>query len=175
MSADSRREMGFPTNTIKGSDYSYYAGCGGSGAVGCVLPATFSYLYWPIKVNPFSVKNTKLVLHNDYFSPYADSAVGTCAHNQGARLGFNLLLFYKEPTGVLDYSKATGNVAISNSLSFPYEIELDMDYLPQPDNSNYERKIWVVCDFGQIGVMIGGLPQISEVMQTIKLNWEGNP
>lgn len=173
--AGGRQNLGFPSNQIKGSDWQYWPGCGGSGAGVCYNPAVYSYIYWGIKVNPFSQHNSKLVLHNDSFIPHLDNPAGICAHNDGAAVGFDVLLFYKEPTGVLDRSKATGIVSVPSSIMLPYEIEFDAEFLPQPDNIDYERRIWAVLDLKQTGLMTNGIPQVTEVMQTLKLNWEGQP
>lgn len=173
--AGSRENLGFPSNQVKGDDFSYYAGCGGSGAGSCYSPATFSYIYWPIKVNPFSVHNSKLVIHNDSFVPREDTPVGICTHNGGAAVDFDVLLLYKEPSTGLDRSLATGVISVPASVSLPYDLEFDAANIPQPDNPNYERKIWAVADLKQAGRMIGGVAQITEIMQTIKLNWEGQP
>ena len=171
-----RRSQGFPSNQIKGDDWVYGAGCGGMGAGECKLPATFSYIYWEIKVNPFSMHNSKLVLYNELFRAFTDSPVGLCTHNQGVPVDLELLLFYRQPTGVeLDKSKATGAVQIPAGITLPYEVEFDAVNIPQPTHPDYERKIWAAIDLGGTGRMIGGIPQKSEVLQTIKLNWEGQP
>lgn len=172
--ADSRRNLGFPSNSTKGSDFSFYPGCGGSGAGLCVDPAGFSYIYWPIKVNPFSMHNSKLVLHNDGFVPREDTT-GICAHNGGAAIDFDVLLLYNEPSSGLDRSLATGIITIPSSITLPYDLEFDAENIPQPDNLNYERRIWAVADLHQTGRMIGGIGQITEIMQTVKLIWEGRP
>lgn len=173
--SEGRRNAGFPSNQIKGLDWYYSAGCGGMGAGDCKLPASFSYIFWEIKVNPFSSHNSKLVLHNDFFKAYQDSPFGTCTHNAGAPVAMELLLFYKQPVGALDKSKATASISIPAGITMPYEVEFDATNLPQPTHPDYERKIWAVLDIGQTGLMIGGIAQKTEVMQTVKLNWEGQP
>ena len=173
--AGNRRNLGFPSNQIKGSDWSYFPGCGGSGAGGCKVPAAFSYVYWSIKVNPFSMHNSKLVLHNDAFVPHLDSPTGACTHNEGAATDFDVLLMYEEPIAGLDPSLATGIIPIPAGTTLPYDLEFDAVNIPQPDHPDYERKIWVVLDLKQVGLMIRDIPQITEVMQTVKLNWEGQP
>ena len=173
--AESRKNLGFPSNQIKGSDWSYFAGCGGAGAGFCHNPATFSYLYWSIKVNPFSMRNTQLVLHNNSFVPHLNTPVGICTHNEGAAVDFDVLLLHEEPVASLDGSLATGTIHVPASTTLPYELEFDAVNIPQPDHPDYERKIWVAIDMKQAGLMVKGLPQISEIMQTLKLNWEGQP
>lgn len=173
--SESRRNLGFPSNQIKGDDWLYSSGCGGMGAGECKLPAGFSYIFWEIKVNPFSMHNSKLVLHNDLFKAYLNSPVGTCANNAGNPVDIELLLFYKKPTGDLDKSKATGRLSIPAGITLPYEVEFDAINIPQPSHPDYERKIWAVIDLGQTGRMVNGIAQNTEVMQTIKLNWEGQP
>ena len=172
--AGGRRNLGFPTNQIKGSDWTYYPGCGGLGATLCFEPASYSYIYWSIKVNPFSVHNSELVLHNDGFAPHTDSPVGVCLHNDGAQRGFDILLLHESPVGGLDRSLATGIITVPDDITFPYELEFEAEHIPQPDHPDYERRIWVALDLGTTGLMTG-LPQNSEVMQTVKLNWEGRP
>lgn len=174
MASESRRTLGFANNLVKGSDFLYFAGCGGSGAGSCHTPATYSYMYWPIKVEPFSVRNTKLVLHNDGFAPKLDNPVGVCTHNDGAQQGFDVLLFYQSPATGLDRSKAVGKITVPSSITFPYELEFDAVNIPQPDNALYERRIWVAIDFGVTGLMTNDLPQTSEVMKTVKLDKESN-
>lgn len=171
----SRRTLGFPSNQTKGSDWDYFAGCGGSGAGACVLPAGFSYIYWGIKVNPFSMHNSKLVLFNDFFKPYTDSPSGFCDHNDGSPRGFDVLLLHEAPISGLDRSKATGIISIPDSIALPYELEFDAEHLPQPDHPDYERRIWVALDLGTTGLMVNGIAQVTEVMRTLKLNWEGQP
>jgi hypothetical protein len=170
-----RRNTGFPSNNIKGSDWRYNAGCGGSGAGSCFLPANFSYMYWEIKVNPFSSHNSKLLLHNDGFRPFTDSPTGVCTHNDGSPMGFDVLLLHNEPVATLDRSLATGIISVPSSITFPYELEFDAPNIPQPTDPSYERKIWVALDLKQTGLMVNGLPQKTEIMQTVKLNWEGQP
>jgi len=174
MGSQTRRQLGFANNQVKGSDWSYFAGCGGFGAGACHSPATYSYMYWPIKVEPFSVRNLKLVLHNDGFAPYTDTPTGPCTHNAGSQAGFDVLLLYQEPVGTLDRSKATGIITVPSSITFPYELEFDAANIPQPDNVLYGRKIWVALDFGTTGLMLNDLPQINEAMKTVKLNKESN-
>lgn len=173
--AESRKSLGFPSNQIKGSDWLYFAGCGGMGAGSCYDPAAFSYIYWPIKVNPFSVHNSKLVLHNDGFVPHLDIPLGICTHNDGAAVAYDILLLYEEPVTSLDRSKATGVISVPPSVTPPFDIEFDAENIPQPDNPAYTRRIWVVADLKQTGLMVNGLPQVSELLQTVKLNWEGQP
>lgn len=173
--SEGRRSLGFPSNQIKGADWFYGAGCGGMGAGGCQLPAAFSYIFWEIKVNPFSQHNSKLVLYNDYFKAHQDIPFGTCPHNTGGPVDIELLLFYKQPTGQLDKSKSTARVSIPADITLPLEVEFDAVSLPQPTHPDYERKIWAVIDLGQTGRMIGGIEQKTEVMKTLKLNWEGQP
>ncbi len=170
-----RQSTGFPSNNIKGNDWSYSPGCGGVGAGTCQLPAAFSYIYWEIKVNPFSTRNSKLVLHNDYFKPFTDSAIGLCDHNDGSPMGFDVLLMHKKPTGTLDPSKATGIISVPSNILLPYELEFDVQNIPQPIDSDYERRIWVVLDLKQTGLMVDGVAQETEIMKTVKLNWEGQP
>lgn len=173
--SEGRRNKGFPSNQIKGVDWTFSPGCGGAGAGGCQLPATFNYIFWEIKVNPFSQHNSELVLHSDFFKAYTDIPTGTCPHNIGSSVDMELLLFYKQPTGALDKSQATGSVSIPAGIMMPYDVEFDAVNLPQPTHPDYERKIWAVLDLGQTGLMIGGIDQKTEVMNTLKLNWEGQP
>lgn len=171
-----RRSQGFPSNQIKGDDWLYNAGCGGMGAGECKLPAGFSYIFWEIKVNPFSAHNSKLVLYNESFRAFTDSPLGICDHNEGTPVDIELLLFYKQPTGAtLDKSLATGSVTIPANIMLPFEVEFDAAFLPQPTNPSYERKIWAAIDLGATGLMINGVPQKTEALQTVKLNWEGQP
>ncbi len=170
-----RRNLGFPSNQTKGDDWGYFAGCGGAGGGGCVDPANFSYIYWGIKVNPFSMHNSKLVLLNESFKPYTDSSAGFCDHNADQPRGFDVLLLYKAPISGLDRSKATSIVTIPANITLPYEIEFDSQDIPQPDHPDYERRIWVALDMYTSGLMIEGIAQNTEVMKTLKLNWEGRP
>ncbi len=170
-----RRSAGFPSNNIKGTDWSYFAGCGGMGAGSCVLPAAFSYMYWEIRVNPFSAHNSKLVLYNEGFKPFTETSLGICAHNDDMPQGFDIMLLHEEPIASLDRSKATSIISVPANILLPYELEFDAPDIPQPVDADYERKIWVAVDLGRTGLMVDGLPQKSELMKTIKLNWEGQP
>lgn len=176
--SQSRRSLGFPSNQIKGADWRYYAGCGGGGAGGCPLPASFSYMYWAIKVNPFSMHNSKLVLHNDGFAPYTDAGPDPftgCPHTDGLQRGFDVILLRQSPASGLSRSLATAIVSVPADITFPYELEFEAEHLPQPDHPDYDRRIWVALDFGATGYLTRGLPQNAEAMQTVKLNWEGQP
>lgn len=176
MGGRTRENAGFPTNQVKGVDWLYNPGCGGMGAGACYNPAGFSYIYWPIKVNPFSSRNNLLVLHDDNFLPYEDAGDnGMCAHSSGARFEFDVYLFYREPIGALDYTAATGKITVPVTSMLPIDLEFLGEQLPQPTHPDYERKIWVVLDMKATGKMVGGISQQTEVMQTVKLDWEGTP
>jgi len=181
--AQSRFVSTFPVGQIRGSDYSYNPGCGGLGAGSCVLPANFSYIYWPIKVNPFSVFNKQLTLRNTSFLPYLNAGSnGTCANSNGAQQSFDIYLMYKAPVASLNTSLAVSRVVVPNNVTLPFDVtfegnmaDISKNQLPQPTSPQYERIIWVVLDLKQTGLMTGGLPQVGEAMKTIHLDWEGQP
>lgn len=176
MAGETRRPAGFPTNNVKGDDWSFNPGCGGSGAGSCVLPAGFSYIYWPIKVNPFSVRNTLLVLHNDDFLAYTNGGNdGLCPNSDGARIEFDIYLLHQAPTSSLNPALATAKITVPTSTMLPMEFEFPEGMLPQPIDPLYERRIWVAIDLRATGRMIGGRPQVTEAMKTVKLDWEGTP
>lgn len=179
MGSETRKTVGFPSNQVKGFDFRFNPGCGGSGAGICIDPATYSYIYWPIKVNPFSRRNNLLILRDDDWLPYTDAGYdGLCSHSDGSRVAFDVLLFYQQPTGTLDRSKATGiiNVPAGGPIGgLPIILEFGEKQLPQPTNVLYERKIWAVIDLGRTGLMTNGLPQQFEVMTTVKLDYEATP
>lgn len=172
-----RNDVGFPANVVKGDDFNWSPGCGGKGAGQCYPAASFSYMYWSIKVNPFSRRNTLLVLQNNGFIPYFDAGSdGFCDHSDGAQAPFDVYLFYEQPTGTkLDTSQAVAHVAVPNTATLPFNIEFLEANIPQPVNVDYERKIWVAVDLHQTGTMVAGRPQVSELMQTLKLNVEATP
>lgn len=176
--SESKRSNGVPSNSVKGSDYSYFPGCGGSGAGPCVLPATFSYVYWPIKVNPFSTRNNLLVLFNETFIPRTNTPTGLCANNPDQKINYDILLMYDEPVGIIDRSKAVSIVSIPATTQLPFEVEFSgsdnqaSNQIPQPIDNRYKRTIWVVIDLFSTGLMLNGIPQKFEALKTIKLNYE---
>jgi hypothetical protein len=182
--AESRRQKGFPVGQIKGSDWAWEPGCGGVGGDGACIPAAdFRYLYWEIKVNPFSRFNKFLLLHNDFFQVRADDGPAEgCDHTSGTQVAFDLLLSYKAPVNdVLDPEMVTGGITVPNDVTLPYDLEFlgseveGENMIPQPISSDYERKIWAVVDMYQTGHMINGLPANSRVMDTSDIDWEGHP
>lgn len=177
--SQTRETVGFPSNQVKGWDWRFNPGCGGSGAGSCVLPASYSYIYWPVKVNPFSRRNNLLVLRDDFWLPFTNAGNdGLCPNSEGTRVAFDVLLFYEQPVGALDRSLATGiiNVPAGGPLGgLPIILEFGEKQLPQPTHPDYERRIWVVIDLGATGYMTGGVAQTAEVMQTIKLDYEATP
>ncbi len=176
MGSQTREDVGFPSNQVKGDDYRYNPGCGGSGAGVCVLPAAFSFVYWSIKVNPFSSRNNMLVLHDDDFLVYTNAGSdGICPNSNGSRVAFDVLLFYQSPAAGINEALATAKVNVPTSQALPFDIEFTEGKIPQPTNVLYERKIWVAINFAATGLMIGGLAQNTEAMQTVKLDYEARP
>ena len=166
MSSESRIPAGFPSTRLKFSDWGYSPGCGGGGATGPTIYADFSYMYWAVKVNPFSVYNNQLIIKNDTFYPYDSS------YN---KYPYDLMLFYQEPVGVLDRTKAVGIIHVPVTELVPILFEFNDDNIPQPINALYERKIWVVADFGVTGLNLLNHPQNYELFNTVKLSYEGAP
>lgn len=174
--SQTRENVGFPSNQVKGWDFRFNPGCGGSGAGFCYLPAVYSYIYWSIKVNPFSRRNNKLVLRDDTWLPFTNAGNnGLCPNSEGSRVPFDVLLFYEKPVGTLDRSLATGIINVPTSTALPFTLEFGEELLPQPISPDYERRIWVVIDLGATGYMTGNAPQEIELMQTIKLDYEATP
>lgn len=171
-----REPLGFPNGQIKGTDWSYYPGSGGLGAGACFLPAGFSYIYWPVKVNPFSVRNNRLVLKDEDFFPYTNAGFdGICANSNGSKMPFDVYTLVAAPTSGLDTSLAKGRVSVLSTQTLPFEVEFLAAQLPQPSDAGYAGRIWIAVDIKQTGLMIGAYTQTSELMKTTNLEWEGQP
>lgn len=175
-SSQSRQDVGFPSNTVKGLDFRFAPGCGGSGAGICIFPASYSYIYWPVKVNPFSRRNNLLVLRDDDWLPYNNGGFdGICANSNGTQRAFDIYLLYQAPTSSLNPALATGKITVPAGAALPLTLEFLEAQLPQPTNVLYERRIWVAVDLRDTGVMTQGVLQTAELFQTVKLNYEGTP
>jgi len=183
MTTRSRFIPTFPVGQIKGADYSYNPGCGGLGGGSCILPADYDYIYWPVKVSPFSVFNRQFILRDTTFLPYTNAGSNvTCPDSNGVQQAFDVYLLYKAPVASLDVSAAVSHVSVPNNVTLPFDMtfegsltDLSKNQIPQPTNPLYERRIWVAIKLPSTGLMTGGIIQTHEAMKTINLDWEGRP
>jgi hypothetical protein len=168
------RPQGFPKNFIRGSDFSFSPGCGGSGAGACYNPAAYRYMWWRVFPTNFAVKNRRLILQNISFKSYLDAGSdGFCAHSNGASQNYDVLLCYQQPRGdVLDPAQVKSRTTISAGATLPFYIDFADIKMPQPADALWGGLIYVVIDLGATGRMVDGRVATSTAMKTTNYDYD---
>lgn len=174
MGAQDIKITGFPKNQIRGSDFTYSPGCGGSGAGACYNPASFRYIWWYIYPTAFLVRNRKLVLQNVDFKSYLDAGNdGICSHSNGASQDYDVLLCYQPPSGdVLDEDDVKTRITIPGAQSLPFNMEFEGDAIPQPTDANWSGVFYAVIDLKTTGRMIDGRTATNTVFKTVNYDYD---
>lgn len=174
MGSQATKSLAFATNYIKGFDYIYGAGCGGSGGGGCITPAAFSYIWWTIKPSQFAVRNRHLVLQDVTWLPYTDGGPALlCTHSDGVQQGFDVYLLYSIPGDHNFGAHAVSKQTISSTQTLPFFLNWDSPGLiPQQANVNWDGHIYVVVDLRTTGLMVSGSPQNNELFATTNLDFD---
>lgn len=165
--------LGYPKNLVRGSDFTYSPGCGGSGAGFCYLPASFDYIWWRIYATNFVVKNRKLVLQNISFKSYLNAGFdGICANSEGASQDYDIVLSYAADSGDISEANEASRVTISGAQTIPFEVEFDVTQIPQPDDPRWNGIFIVIIDLKATGRMIGGVAQTAQVLKTVDYDYD---
>lgn len=164
---------GYPKNLVRGSDFAYSPGCGGSGAGFCYLPANFTYIWWRIYATNFVVRNRKLVLQNIDFKSYLNAGNdGICPNSEGASQPYDVVLSYASDP--LDFTPANeaARVTIPGGQTLPFEIEFNELQIPQPKDPRWTGIFTVIIDLKATGRMIGGRAQTAQVLKTVDYDYD---
>jgi hypothetical protein len=149
-----RAPQGFPSNHIKGSDW-FFISCGGKGGPPvCPNPYPGDYIWWAIKVSPYSTYNRHLVIQNLTFQIWYDAgAANGCQHSYGALSSYDLYFSYTAPTSKIP-TNITNKMTIPASSVPPVIYKFDSgNSLPQPNNPNYDGNIYVTASFPQTSML----------------------
>lgn len=169
-----RQTTGFPVGSVSGSDWSFLTNFGGMGGGGDNEPLPWRYIYWPIRVNPFSRLNKKLILANNDFIVWTDA-------NHQNKAAFALIISDRPPSNdTVSTSQILSKVDVPANITLPMRFEFDQMssdklILPQPTMSTYDRKIYAIIDLLQTGRYAARNEQIIEAMETVSLQYEGTP
>lgn len=165
--------QGYPKNLVRGSDFSYSPGCGGSGAGFCYLPASFSYIWWRIFATNFVVRNRRLVLQNISFKSYANAGNnGLCPNSEGASQDYDVVLSYASDPSNINAANELTRVTIPGSQTIPFELEFSAIQIPQPTDPRWNGIFLVIIDLKTTGRMIGGLAQTAQVLKTVDYDYD---
>lgn len=165
--------QGFPKNQLRGYDFAYSPGCGGSGAGFCYLPASFRYIWWRVYANSSLVFNRKFTLLNTDFKSYLNAGFdGICANSQGASQDYDVLLVYQADGGIFTEDMVVSRTTVSGSATLPFYLDFNSNQIPQPNNVNWGGIFYVVIDLKATGRMIGGVPATAQVMKTTNYDYD---
>lgn len=165
--------QGYPKNLVRGSDFDYSPGCGGSGGGSCTLPAGFRYIWWRIYATSFVVRNRKFTLLNTDFKSYLNAGSdGICANSEGASQDYDVLLVYQADGGIFVEDDVAARVTIPGAQTLPFELTFEGDQIPQPTHPSWGGIFYVVIDLKTTGRMIGGLPATAVVMKTTDYDYD---
>lgn len=141
-----RLEKGYRTGQIKGKDYLFVTGeMGYGGGGGDDLLSSFRYLWWAIPAHRLSVLNTKLEIRNESFELYDRYPYEPDIPWQ--KLPYRVLISAKPPANdSVDYSFVKKNIYVPANTGIGKSWLLDEPDLPQPIDSGYDGKIYVIID-----------------------------
>lgn len=173
MGAQDITVLGYPKNLVRGSDFTFSPGCGGSGAGFCYLPANFTYIWWRIFATNFVTRNRKLVLQNIDFKSYANAGNdGICPNSEGASQDYDIVLSYaSDPSNITAANEVT-RITIPAGATLPYEIEFNATQIPQPTDPRWNGIFLVIIDLKATGRMIGGRAQTAIVLKTVDYDYD---
>lgn len=173
MGAQDITVLGYPKNLVRGSDFTFSPGCGGSGAGFCYLPANFTYLWWRIYATNFVVRNRRLVLQNIDFKSYLNAGSdGICPNSEGASQSYDVVLSYaSDPSNITAANEVT-RITIAAGQTLPFELEFNATQIPQPDDARWNGIFLVIIDLKATGRMIRGVAQTAQVLKTVDYDYD---
>lgn len=173
MGAQDITVLGYPKNLVRGSDFTFSPGCGGSGAGFCYLPANFTYLWWRIFATNFVTRNRRLVLQNLDFKSYLNAGFdGICANSEGASQDYDIVLSYASDPSNINAANEVTRITIAAGQTLPYEIEFTASQIPQPTDPRWNGIFLVIIDLKATGRMIGGRAQTAQVLKTVDYDYD---
>lgn len=142
-----RQEKGYRTGQIKGKDYIYVTGTlGMGGSAGNKGGAPFRYLWWAVEAHKLALLNTKLEIVNDNFELF-DRYI-----DPNTAQAYRILLLAKAPVGdAVDYSAVKSSIDVAAGAGIGKTLVADETMLPQPTDTGYNGKIYVIIDMLNTG------------------------